>query len=62
MATKEELMERAQLVRLYEASCDIEHPTEEDLRFRQSLHWKLGEALGLKEVRARNENRPSTRR
>jgi hypothetical protein len=49
--TKEELMERAQLVRCFEASCKIEHPTEQERNFRLSLMKRLGVAYGLREVR-----------
>lgn len=34
---KEVNMKRAQLVRLYEANCGIEHPTQNDLLLRDAL-------------------------
>lgn len=49
--TKEELQERAQLVRVHEANCKIEHPTPDELNFRRSVMIKLGFTFGLKEVR-----------
>lgn len=51
MATKEELQERAQLVRIFEAACDIEHPTENELKFREAVMKKLGMEYGLREMR-----------
>lgn len=47
-ATKEELQERAQLVRMYEASCSIHFPTELDIRFRKSLMYKLASEYQLR--------------
>lgn len=49
--TKEELQERAQLVRIFEAACGIEHPTPDEHNFRIACAKKLGTAFGLKEVR-----------
>jgi hypothetical protein len=46
--TKEDLQERAQLVRLYEASCNIEHPNDLDSRFRTSLMLKIGDKFNLR--------------
>jgi hypothetical protein len=51
MNDKEQLTERAQLVRLYEASCGIDFPTDDERNFRRSLMIKLGLTYGLKEVR-----------
>lgn len=48
---KEQLTERAQLVRLYEASCGIDFPSDDERNFRRSLMIKLGLTYGLKEVR-----------
>jgi hypothetical protein len=48
-ATKEELQERAQLVRLYEANCQIHFPTELDARFRKALMTKLGNEFSLRQ-------------
>ena len=49
--TKEELTDRAQLVRIFEASCAIKFPTADEVAFRRSVMIKLGLGLGLKEVR-----------
>jgi hypothetical protein len=49
--TKEELQERAQLVRVHEANCGIEHPTENDLNFRLAIMKKLAQAFSLAELR-----------
>ena len=50
MIDKEGLQERAQLVRVYEASCRIDYPTEEELRFRHAVHRKLATVFELKTV------------
>jgi len=50
-ATKEELTERAQLVRMYEASCHIQFTTPNDLNFRLAVMKKLGLEFGLREMR-----------
>ena len=47
MATKEELIERAQIVRLYEANTTIGVPSELDLRFRRALMIKLATVYSL---------------
>lgn len=39
--TKEVNTRRAQLVRLYEANCNIDHPTDNDLRMRDALANQL---------------------
>lgn len=49
--TKEQLQERAQLIRIYEASCSIEHPNEDELLFRRSVMLKLGVEYGLRGMR-----------
>lgn len=46
-ASKEELIERAQIVRLYEANTGIQVPSELDLRFRRSLMIKLANEYAL---------------
>lgn len=48
---KETATERAQLVRLYEASCKIEFPTADERNFRLALMKKVGVVFSLKEVR-----------
>lgn len=50
--TKEELTERAQLVRIHEANCKIEYPSADELNFRLAIMKKLGVGLGLRELRA----------
>jgi hypothetical protein len=51
MPTKEQLQERAQLVRIHEANCKIDFPTPEEANFRIAVMKQLGRDLGLKEVR-----------
>jgi hypothetical protein len=51
-ATKEQLQERAQLVRVHEANCKIEYPTPDEARFRLAIMKKIGLQFALKEVRA----------
>jgi hypothetical protein len=50
-ATKEELQERAQLVRIHEANCQIEHPTPDEANFRVAVMKKIGLEFGLRELR-----------
>lgn len=49
--TKEELIANAQLVRVHEANCKIEHPNEHERNFRLAIMKKLGLAYNLREVR-----------
>lgn len=49
--TKEELTERAQLIRAYEGSCQIKYPKPEDDAFRGALSKKIAQSFGLKELR-----------
>ena len=49
--TKEELQERAQLVRIHEANCAIEYPTRDESNFRLAIMKKIGLQFGLKETR-----------
>jgi hypothetical protein len=51
MLTKEDLQERAQLVRIWESACKIEYPTPDEANFRIAIAKKLGQEFGLKEVR-----------
>ena len=51
MLTKEELQERAQLVRIHEATCQIEHPTPQEANFRIAIMKQLGREFSLKELR-----------
>jgi len=52
MLTKEQLQERAQLVRIHEANCHIEYPSRDEANFRLAIMKKLGLEFALKEVRA----------
>lgn len=58
--TKEELQERAQLVRIHEANCKIDYPSKDELNFRLAVMKSLGTALGLKEMRNREIAGPAT--
>lgn len=49
--TKEELQENAQLVRIHEANCKIEHPTLLELSFREAVMKQIGVSYGLKQMR-----------
>lgn len=57
--TKEELQERAQLVRIHEANCQIEHPSVEEMNFRFAIMKKLGECYSLKELRTKEITGPA---
>lgn len=50
-ASKEELTERAQLVRIHEANCHIEYPSADELKFRLAIMKRIGVALSLRELR-----------
>lgn len=58
--TKEELQERAQLVRTHEANCKIEHPSVDEANFRLAVMKKLGVLYGLKEMRTLTITGPVT--
>jgi hypothetical protein len=58
MITKEELQERAQLVRIHEANCTIEYPTRDEANFRIAIMKRIGLQFALKEVRAANVEGP----
>ncbi len=51
-ATKEQLTERAQLVRIHEANCHIAYPTPVEANFRLAIMKKLAAEYGLREYRA----------
>jgi hypothetical protein len=51
-ANKEELQERAQLVRVHEANCKIAYPTVDESNFRIAVMKKLGLEFALREMRA----------
>lgn len=61
-ATKEELQERAQLVRIHEANCAIEHPSAQELAFRMAIMKKLGTTYGLAEMRKVEIGQPNARK
>jgi hypothetical protein len=58
--SKEELQERAQLVRIHEANCAIEFPTPEEANFRIAIMKQLGREFGLKELRDAKVTGPVT--
>jgi len=51
MITKEELQERAQLVRIHEANCQIEHPTDQELAFRMATMKAIARCHDYPELR-----------
>jgi hypothetical protein len=61
MLTKEELQARAQLVRIHEANCHIEHPTPLELNFRVAVLKKLAREYELKELRTASIDGPALR-
>jgi len=58
--TKEELQERAQLVRTHEANCRLEYPSRDEANFRLAIMKKLGMSFGLREVRPMEITGPIT--
>jgi hypothetical protein len=52
MNTKEQLQERAQLVRIHEANCGLLFPSNDEINFRLAIMKKLAQDLGLKELRS----------
>ncbi len=58
MTTKEQLQERAQLVRIHEANCQIDYPTRDEANFRIAIMKKIGLEFALKELRAANVDGP----
>lgn len=49
--TKEDLQERAQLVRIHEANCKIDYPTVDEVNFRVAIMKKIGLQFGLRDLR-----------
>jgi hypothetical protein len=49
--TKEDLQERAQLIRVHEANCGIEHPTDEERAFRSATMRKIAESFEFRTVK-----------
>ncbi len=60
MITKEELQERAQLVRIHEANCHIDYPTRDEANFRLAIMKRLGLEYRLREVRTAAIDGPVT--
>ncbi len=60
MMTKEELQERAQLVRIHEANCQIEYPSRDEANFRIAVMKTLGREFSLREVRGASIEGPVT--
>jgi hypothetical protein len=58
--SKEELQERAQLVRLVEAACRIDFPTPDELNYRISLMKRVGVTFQLREMRQVSIAGPAT--
>jgi hypothetical protein len=52
MLTKEQLQERAQLVRIHEANCQVEHPTDQERAFRIAIMKKIAAEYSLRELRS----------
>ena len=59
-ATTEDSKEFAQLVRIHEANSHIGFPTLDEQNFRIAIMKKLGERLGLKELRGKTIEGPGT--
>jgi hypothetical protein len=51
MLTKDQLQERALLVRIHEGNCAIQFPSPPETAFRLAIMKKLAESLALKELR-----------
>lgn len=49
--TKEQMTKRAQLVRVFEAACEIDHPSDDERNFRIACMKALGSEFGLREMR-----------
>ena len=60
MTTKEELLERAQLVRIHEANCKIKYSSRDEANFRLAIMKKIGWQFALKEVRRAQIEGPVT--
>jgi hypothetical protein len=59
--TKEQLQERAQLVRIHEANCQIPYPTPVELNFRIAIMKKLAADHSLRELRDAEIHGPAAR-
>ncbi len=51
MTTKDQLQQRAHLVRIHEANCQIDYPTADEANFRIAIMKQLGREFGLREIR-----------
>jgi hypothetical protein len=60
MATKEQLQERSQLVRIHEANGQIEYPTPAEANFRMAIMKRIAVDYGLRELRAVTVSGPAT--
>lgn len=58
--TKEELQERAQLIRIHEANCQLDHPSIDEANFRIAIMKQIGSAFGLRELRDKTIAGPVT--
>jgi hypothetical protein len=58
--TKEELQERAQLVRIHAANCRIEYPSKDEANFRLAIMKWIGLQFALKELRQAQVDGPVT--
>jgi hypothetical protein len=56
--TKEELQERAQLIRIHESNCKIDYPSPDEANFRIAVMKKIGLTFGLREVRTASVTGP----
>jgi hypothetical protein len=52
MITKEDLQERAQIIRAWEAACKIEHPSVDEANLRIAIGKKLAQSFNLRELRS----------
>ncbi len=50
--SKDQLQERALLVRIHEANCAIEHPTSTELNFRLAIMKRIAAQFSLRELRS----------
>ena len=59
MITKEQLQERAQLVRIHEANCGILFPTRDETGFRLAIMKRIARDLSLRELRGTSFEAPA---
>ena len=58
--SKEQLQERALLVRIHEANCAIEHPTPIELNLRLAIMKRIATQFSLRELRNATIAAPGT--